>query len=110
MVSLLTILVGVVLHSNIVFVIIVRGNIVWGLLDGNVALDDRVVFGIIVRVNIVWGLFDGNISASGIIVRGNIVWGLFDGNNSASWNIGRVHKSLFGSLYPVKITFPLYTT
>ena len=79
-------------------------------MDSNVVLDDSIVFGIIVRgiivrVNIVWGLFDGNISASGIIVHGNIVWGLFDGNISASWNIGRVHKSLFGSLYLVKITF-----
>ena len=44
MVSLLTILVGVVLHINIVFGIIVRGNIVWGLLDGNIVLDDSIVF------------------------------------------------------------------
>ena len=28
----------------------------------------------------------------------------------AAWNIGRVHKSLFGSLYPVKIIVPLYMT
>ena len=68
-VSLLTILVGVVLHRNIVFGIIVRGNIVWGLLDDNIVLDDSIVFGIIVHgiivhVNIVWGLFGGNISAS----------------------------------------------
>ena len=95
MVSSLKILVGVLLHDNIVFGIIVSSNIVWGLLDGNVALDDSIVFGIIVR---------------GIIVRANIVWGLFDGNISVSWNIGRVHKLLFGSLYPVKITVPMYMT
>ena len=28
----------------------------------------------------------------------------------AAWNIGRVHKLLFGLLYLVKITFPLYMT
>ena len=28
----------------------------------------------------------------------------------AAWNIGRVHKLLFGSLFPVKITCPLYMT
>ena len=38
-VSLLTILVGVLLHGNIVFGIIVRGNFIWGILDGNVALE-----------------------------------------------------------------------
>jgi hypothetical protein len=29
---------------------------------------------------------------------------------SAAMNIGRVHKSLFGSLYPVKMTFFFYMT
>ena len=73
MVSSLTILVGVALHGNFVFEIIVRGNIVWGLLDGNVVLDESIVFGIIVHVNIVCGSIDGNISASGIIVRFGII-------------------------------------
>ena len=55
-VSLLTILVGVVLQRNILFGNIVCGHIVWDLLDGNIVLDDSIVRGVwaTVLLGVVW--------------------------------------------------------
>ena len=66
--SILDVLVGVVLHGNIVFGFIARGNIVWGFFDGNNSASGIIVcFVIIVRGIIVCGII---VVCFGIIVRG----------------------------------------
>ena len=94
-----------------------RGNIGWGLFDGNnsasgIIVFGIIVFGIIVRVNIgnnpASGIIVFGIIVRGIIVRVNIGWGLFDGNNSAFGIIVRFEIIARGIIVRVNIVWGLF--